>query len=131
MAEADPSCPGCRALQERVAALERTIEELKRAMHRPAAPFSRGYLKPDPKPPGRKPGHEGEHRAVPAKVDRVLDAPLPPSCPCGGPIVEDAVHPQYQTDVPPVTPVTTKFDVHVGHCRGCGKRYAARARRVG
>lgn len=133
MAESEPTCPGCRErdgiirrLEERVTSLERRLEELERRSHRPAAPFSRGFLKPDPKPPGRKPGHEGEHRATPAKVDRFLDAPLPPSCPCGGPIVEDGVRPQYQTDIPPVTPVTTKFDVHVGHCRGCGRRFQGR-----
>jgi transposase len=133
VAESEPTCPGCRerdriirSHEERIAALERTVEELKRIAHRPAAPFSRGFLKPEPKRPGRKPGHEGEHRATPTRVDRVFDAPLPPSCPCGGPIVDDGVRAQYQTDIPPVTPVTTKFDVHVGHCRGCGKRFHGR-----
>jgi transposase len=130
MAESEPTCPGCRErdgiirrLQERVSALEKRIEEVERRSHRQAAPFSRGGRKADPKPPGRKPGHPGDHRAVPAKVDQILDAPLPPACPgCGGSLIEESVLPQYQTDIPPVTPVTTKFDVHVGRCCGCGRR---------
>jgi len=65
MAESEPTCPGCRERDrfygEKIAALERRIEALERAGRRQAAPFSRGYLKPEPKPPGRKPGHEGEH----------------------------------------------------------------------
>lgn len=134
MDESEPACPGCRArdviirrLEERVSSLEKRLEDLERRSHRQAAPFSRGAPKPDPKVPGRKPGHQGEHRATPERVDRFLDAPLPPSCPgCGGAIVEDGVQPQYQTDIPPVTPVTTKFDVHIGHCCGCGKRVQGR-----
>ena len=134
MAESEPTCPGCRErdgiirrLEERVSSLEKRVEESERRSHRQTAPFSRGFLKPDPKPPGRKPGHEGEHRATPTQVDEVLDAALPAACPgCGGTVIEDSVLPQYQTDIPPVTPVTTRFDVHVGHCCGCGRRVQGR-----
>jgi len=130
MDETEPTCPGClrrdgliRRLEERVASLEKRLENAERAGKRQAAPFSKGPPKADPKRPGRKPGHPGDHRAVPAQVDQVLDAPLPAACPgCGGGLVEESVLPQYQTDLPPVTPVTTKFEVHVGHCRGCGRR---------
>jgi transposase len=134
MAESEPTCPGCRErdgiilrLQERVATLEKGLEELERRSHRQAAPFSRDKRKDAPKRPGQKPGHPGAHRAVPAKVDRVLDAPLPAACPgCGEKLLDEGVLPQYQTDLPPVTPVTTQFDVHVGHCCGCGRRVQGR-----
>jgi len=96
-------------------------------MHRRAAPFSRGEPKAHPKRPGRPVGHRPAHRPAPPRVDQVLDAPLPQGCPdCGATLVEDSVQSQFQTDMPPVTPVTTLFNVHVGHCCGCGKRVQGR-----
>jgi cell division protein FtsB len=64
------------------------VEELERAGKRQAAPFSRDTPKPDPKRPGRKPGADygtRARRAVPERVDRQVDVPLPETCPhCGG-----------------------------------------------
>lgn len=127
MADDAPTCRGCRDREDRIAALERRILDLERAAHRHAAPHSRGARKGDPKPPGRKDGHEGEHRGAPATVDRVLDAPLPEACPdCRGAVVEEVVRSQYVTDVPPVMPVTVRFDVHVGRCAECRRRLQGR-----
>lgn len=52
---------------------------------------------------------------------------MPDSCGCcGGALAEDAVHAQYQTDIPPVVPLTTQCSIHVGHCSSCGKRVQGR-----
>jgi len=37
-------------------------------------------------------------------------------------VVCDWVDEQWQVDIPPVTPIITKFNVAVGHCGGCGTR---------
>lgn len=115
-------------LEATVAQLRCQVEELRRSSKRQAAPFSKGQPKEHPRRPGRKPGHPPAHRAVPEQVDRVEDVPLPVAvCPdCGGVIAEVEVIPQYQTDLPPIQPVTTRFDIHVGQCQGCGKRVQGR-----
>lgn len=126
MADAEPTGPGVRALKVRVGAVEKVIEELKRAMRRPAAPNWRDSLKLDPRSRGRKRDHEGKHRAVLAHIDRFLDATLPESWGwCRGSLAEGAVHAQYQTEIPPVVAATAQLNIHVGHCIGCGKRKTA------
>ena len=48
-------------------------------------------------------------------------------CPdCGGAIEETEIQPQYQTDLPPIQPHTTRFDIHIGHCAECGRRVQGR-----
>ncbi len=124
-------------LRRRIAELEATVEELRRQIEeirrsnkRQAAPFSKGDPKENPKPPGRKPGHPHAHRTVPQQVDRVEDVPLPfEVCPeCGGSIQQIEVVPQFQTDIPPVRPITTRFDIHVGRCQNCDRRVQGRHR---
>lgn len=123
-------------LKKRVADLEALVERLKgrleeaeRAAKRQAAPFSKGEPKANPKPPGRPPGHPAAHRAEPPRVDRREEVPLPGQCPgCGGVVVEDRVEAQYQVDIPPVEPVVTQFNVHIGHCQKCGRRVQGRHR---
>lgn len=139
-----PGCPGCKELSKAVRELERRIEAQqrqidalaaalegsRRAGKRQAAPFSKGKPKVEPKKPGRKPGKDygkAERRAIPRQVDEVLDAPLPHQCAdCRGAVVEDRVEKQYQTEIPPVKPLVRGFDVHVGHCERCGKRFQGR-----
>jgi transposase len=112
--------------------LRAKVEELERAGKRQAAPFSRNTPKPDPKQPGRKPGADygtRARRAVPDRVDRQVDVPLPETCPhCGGrDIAPERVAYQYQEDFPaPVPTVITRFGVHLGRCRGCGQRVQPR-----
>jgi transposase len=54
--------------------------------------------------------------------------PLPDACPnCGGPTVEDHTAEQYQTEIPR-KPFIRRFDLHIGHCRRCGKRIQPRHR---
>lgn len=115
-------------LEATVADLRRQVEEVTRAGKRQAAPFSKGSPKENPKRPGRKAGHPSSHRDPPALIDRIEDVPLPfHICPdCGGPIEEIEVQPQYQTDIPPIRPTTTRFDIHIGRCVECGHRVQGR-----
>jgi transposase len=110
-------------LEALVKALQAQLEAALRAGKRQAAPFSKGTPKAEPKTPGRKAGHPAAQRPKPQRVDRVEDAPLPARCPsCGGPVVPDRVEVQYQVDIPPVQPVVTQFDVHIGYCADCQRR---------
>jgi len=117
-------------LRERVATLERLLEQSRRAGKRQAAPFSKGAPKAHPRRPGRRAGDahgRHGHRLVPAHVDEVLEAGLPVCCPhCAGAIEEERIEAQYHTELPPVRPHVTRFDVHIGHCRRCGARVQGR-----
>jgi transposase len=132
-------CPECVRLRQRVAELEakverltRLLEQSQRAGKRQAAPFSKGPPKPDPKTPGRKAGEEHGthgHRPPPAPdhIDETLEATLPDACPrCGGhDIRQDDVAVQYQTEIPR-RPVIRQFNIHRGHCQGCGQTVQGR-----
>jgi transposase len=132
------ACPGCEALQRRVAELEaqlarvtRLLEEQHRAGKRQAAPFAKGPPKPDPKKPGRKPGAAygtEAHRTppVPEQIDEVHEAPLPDACPdCGGAIDETHVDQQYQVEIPR-RPIHRQFNIHIGRCCQCERRVQGR-----
>ena len=59
--------------------------------------------------------------------DREVDVSLPSLCPdCGGEVEFERTAEQFQVDLPPMRPVTTKFNLRVGHCKGCGKRVQGR-----
>jgi transposase len=113
-------------LEQTVRDLQKRLEEAERQAKRQAAPFSRGAPKQKPKKPGRKPGNEhGRHAhrlpPPPERVDETHDAPLPPQCPdCGGPIIEDHLDQQFQTEIPR-QPIVRRFDIHCGHCAACGQ----------
>jgi transposase len=134
----DLACPGCRALQRRVAELEAQVERLaglleqhQRAAKRQAAPFAKRPPTPTPKKPGRKPGIDYGTRArrpppAPEQVDETHEAPLPRACPdCGGPIGETHAGRRYQVETPR-RPTHRQFNVHVGYCRGRGRRVQGR-----
>ena len=119
------------ALEARLARLEQLLADRDRGNKRQAAPFSKGPPKPDPKPPGRKPG-DGygvkSFRAVPDpdQVDEVYDSPLPDKCPrCGGGVEQVDVAYQYQADLPR-KPILRRFNVAVGRCVCCRKRVQGR-----
>ena len=134
----EPVCPGCRELAKQVAELTaqvaeltRKLEEATRAGKRQAAPFRKGPPKPDPKKPGRKsgPAHGTHaHRSAPPteQLTEQHDVPLPDACPhCRGHLVQTGTADQFQTEIPR-HPVVRQFRVHVGHCRGCGRRVQGR-----
>jgi transposase len=110
--------------------LRHELEAARRAGFRQAAPFSKGAPIPHPRRPGRKPGtaygRQGR-RPMPPVVDDAVDVPVPRTCPdCGGAVEDTHVTAQYQEDLPPVRPMVRRFDVHVGRCRGCGRRVQGR-----
>jgi transposase len=119
-----------RALSAENARLRTRLEAAERAGKRQAAPFSKGEPKASPKAPGRKKGRRYGRRGSrsrPRHCDEVINVPHGHvACPdCSGPLA-DEVHSQYVTDIPPVKPKTTRFDVHVGYCACCGKRVQGR-----
>lgn len=122
-------------LRSRVTELEAVVKELRvqvealsRSKKRQAAPFSKGKPKKRPKRPGRKKGHSASHRSIPEVIDHIEEVPLPfHTCPdCGENIEVIDVQSQHQTDLPPIRPVTTRFDIEVGECLGCGRRVQGR-----
>lgn len=137
-------------LSDRVARLERDNdrlrarnEQLARAAKRQAAPFSRrpegrgsddddgNGRRGERKRSGRRPGAAygtRAHRRRPEHVDRVVTVGLPDACPCCGSDELDVVRTaeQFQTDLPPVRPRVTRFDITIGRCRGCRRRVQPR-----
>jgi hypothetical protein len=113
------------AAQAKIAALE---AELRRG-HRQAAPFSRDEPKPDPKPPGRRPGKGlfTYRQAPPEEAIHETIVLLLEACPdCGSPLEERATHEQVQVDLPEVEPVITRFRTESGYCPRCRKRVRSR-----
>ena len=110
--------------------MTKLLEEKTRSGKRQAAPFSKGPPKKNPQTPGRKPGEDyGQHhrRAIPDHVDETYDVPLPVACPeCGSrELIDEVTLPQWQTDLP-TRPIVRQFDIHCGHCCGCGERVQGR-----
>lgn len=118
-------------LQQANRELQERLDEAERTAKRQAAPFSKGEPKKRPKKPGRKKGEQhGDHahREPPPteRVDETLDAPLPEQCPdCGGPVIEDHLDKQFQTDIPR-RPIVREFNIHCGRCSKCGKHLRGR-----
>ena len=110
--------------------LKTELEAARRAGKRQAAPFSKGPPTTTPRRPGRPEGRRHgrhAHRRAPAQVDDVIDVPLPAACPdCGGGLEATRVATQVQEDLPVVRPRVRQFDIHVGHCRQCGRRVQGR-----
>lgn len=114
-------------LHEENAALRKALEESRRAGKRQAGPFSRGGPKKNPKKPGRKRGGSRGHRTVPEVIDRTVLVPALLICPyCEGSVRLAGVAHQYQSDIPPVVPTTTEFEIHYGTCERCGRRVQGR-----
>ena len=115
----------------RIAELERLLSESRRSGKRQAAPFSKGNPKEEPAKPGRRSGdahgRHGHRMAPVAAPDRQIDVPLPSCCPdCGGDVELERTAEQFQVDLPAIRPVTTRFNLGVGRCKGCGRRVQAR-----
>ncbi|MFN3476798.1 MAG: hypothetical protein ACK4Z6_04500, partial [Candidatus Methylomirabilales bacterium] len=131
----ESTCPNCQRLlaeleslqaqweqaQAKIAALE---AELRRG-RRQAAPFSRDAPKPDPKPPGRRPGQgRFTYREMPPEeaIHQTIPVPLD-ACPdCGRPLQDRASHEQVQVDLPEVEPIISRFRTESGYCPRCRKR---------
>jgi transposase len=134
------TCPGCRQrqreidglraqmaqLQEHIERLQRQLEPQQREQARQAAPFRRRQHAARPKAPGRPQGHAPALRPVPEHIDRVVDVPLPRCPDCHVPLQDKKVVVQYQTDLPPVVPIITQFNVATGYCPHCGQYHQGR-----
>jgi transposase len=117
-------------LRKKIERLEDELDAARRALHRQAAPFSRGTPRRSPRRPGRKPGAaygRKAHRARPRHIDQTYEAPLPSACPdCGGPVALTRHATQYQEDLPEVRPIVRAFQIAIGHCTACGCRVQGR-----
>jgi transposase len=117
-------------LRKKIERLEDDLDEARRALHRQAAPFSRGTPRRRPCRPGRKAGvayGRKAHRPVPRQIDECHAAPLPARCPdCGGRLTTTRHATQYQEDLPAVRPVVRAFDIAIGRCADCGRRVQGR-----
>lgn len=106
--------------------LRAEIEQLKRRGS--AAPFSKGTRKPDPKPPGRKPGQGFfRFRGEPAQTASVETIKVPVAagcCPCcGGALGEAREEIVSITDIPAQPqPEVHRYAVEIRECSRCGRR---------
>lgn len=105
--------------------LRAEVEQLKRRGG--AAPFSKGTRKPDPRPPGRKPG-QGFFRFRGAPEAAAAEAANVPvglrCCPdCGGALGKAKREMVSITDIPAQPlPEVRRYAVEIRDCRACGKK---------
>jgi len=135
MAAATVTCSGCLTRDRRIAQLEAEIKRLRqlldesqRASKRQTHPFRREHATEHPKKPGRRQGHQADLRPVPTpeQIDRVIDVPLD-ECPlCQAPLYDEGLVVQYQTDLPPIVPIITQFNIETGYCSCCRQYWQGR-----
>jgi transposase len=114
------------SLKDENTALKARLEQLARDSKRQAAPCSKGQHKPDPKPPGRKPGRgRFSFRTLPTP-DQWTAPPIAvrlpdPSCPCCGEVLQEhRVEFAAITDIPPQPkPIVQPYRVWVYRCPTC------------
>jgi transposase len=126
------ACAGCQQrdtlieqLQARLAELEAENARLRsdldtktREQNRQANRFRRRNLKKRRKKPGRKRGHVAAVRPTPTP-DRVVDVTLPECPDCHAPLYDRNIVIQFQTDLPPIIPIVTQFNIETGYCTRC------------
>jgi transposase len=135
MAAAGAACPGCQKRDRRIAELEQELQSLRQQLeqterdnNRQAHPFRRENASQKPKKPGRRQGHKADLRPVPTpdQIDRVIDVPLD-KCPlCDVYLYDQSQVVQYQTDLPPIVPLITQFNIETGHCPCCRQYWQGR-----
>jgi transposase len=135
MVAASTTCAGCRKRDRRIAELEQELQALRqqldqaeRQTNRQAHPFRREHGTEKPKQPGRRKGHQADLRPVPTpgQIDRVIDVPLD-KCPlCDVYLYDQDQVVQYQTDLPPIVPIITQFNIETGRCPCCRQFWQGR-----
>ena len=135
MAPARPGCAGCRQRDCRIAELEVELAKLReqlsggeREHNRQAHPFRRERGATHPKKPGRRQGHKADLRPVPTpeQIDRVVDVALD-KCPmCDVYLYDQGQVVQFQTDLPPIVPIVTQFNIETGYCPCCRQYWQGR-----
>jgi transposase len=109
--------------------LRQRLDEACREQHRQTHPFRRKNTQPGtPKKPGRSKGHPPALRPVPTpqQVDRIINVSLPECPTCHVPLCDPAVVVQYQTDLPPIVPIVTRFNIETGYCPCCRQQWQGR-----
>jgi transposase len=135
MVAARPVCAGCQQRDRRIAELEEENQKLRQQLgqreaerNRQAHPFRREQTAKRPKKPGRRPGHKADLRPVPTpdQIDRVVNVPLD-KCPlCDVYLYDLGQVVQYQTDLPPIVPIITQFNIQTGRCPSCRQHWQGR-----
>ena len=127
-----------RVLESRVAALEATVQQLREQVQQtsrtssrppssdpPQALGKRPRREPSGRRPGGQPGHEGQTRAlVPVKTVDIVIPVKPERCRhCQQPLQGEDPQPQRHqvTEIPPVKPVVTEYQLHRLVCPACGE----------
>src|SRR5262245_50088271 len=127
-----------RALEARVAALEATVQQLREELQQdsrtssrppssdpPQARAKRPRHEPTGRRPGGQPGHDGHTRGlVPLEEVDVIVPVKPERCRrCQYPLQGEDSQPQRHqvTEIPPVKPVVTEYQLHQLVCPACGK----------
>lgn len=109
-----------------IESLRSDIEQLRRRSS--ASPFSKGTHKPNPKPPGRKPGQGFfRFRTEEEQATAIEPVPVPvrtACCPdCGGELGEAVTEIVSITDIPACPqPEVRRYAVETRPCRQCGKK---------
>jgi len=128
-------CPGCQERDRRIAELEQDNQRLRqlvdasqRDAQRQAHPFRCERAADKPKRPGRRKGHKADLRPTPTptQIDRVIDVPLDECPECHVPLYDQDMVVQYQTDLPPIVPIITQFNIETGTCPCCRQRFHGR-----
>jgi transposase len=127
-----------RTLEARVAALEVTVQQLREQLDQTSRTSSRPPSSDPPQAlakrprrestgrrPGGQPGHEGHARGlVPIEQVDVVVPVKPERCRrCQQSLQGEDLQPQRQqvTEIPPVTPVVTEYQLHQRVCSACGE----------
>ena len=126
------------ALEARVVALEATVQQLREQLQQtsrtssrppssdpPQALAQRPRREPTGRRPGGQPGHEGHTRGLVAIEQVAVVIPVKPArCRrCQQPLQGEDLQPQRHqvTEIPPVKPVVTEYQLHELVCSACGE----------
>src|SRR5262249_36679058 len=63
---------------------------------------------------------------TPEQVDRIIHVPLHECPTCHVPLCDPSVVVQYQTDLPPIVPLVTQFNIETGYCPCCRQHWQGR-----
>ena len=102
--------------------LRKLLDEERRSKHRQTTRFPRNEHQKRRRRVGRKKDHDASQRPTPTpeEITRVIDVPAPTHGPCcAEKLIAQRVVVQYQTDLPPLVPIITQFQVEVGKCPRC------------
>jgi transposase len=104
------------------------LDEARRQPQRQTARFRRRNLKQRCRKVGRPAGHAADLRPTPTpeQTDRHIHVPCSVCPDCDSPLLELDQITQWQTDLPPIVPVVTKFTVATGYCPCCRRRVQGR-----